>query len=262
MRKLALVLAGLFVATSMLGQSGDKAVKAPTLFYVHEEVAKPGMLMQYDQTSKEFATLLKEQAPPWFHFNVFATTDFHYYYVVPIENYSDIDRINDVFKTIGKKMPERMGDLMRRSGASMDHATEWVVRLREDLSYQPAVRRFPESQNGANRFDFYFLQPGMENEVDRIAGAWKKAFTDKKFGDPFFVMVAEMGPDLPVVIVETFGKSAADLEEASMKNMQALGEQAMKLNMDTMALTRRFETKSAVLRADLSNPWPMPAPMK
>jgi hypothetical protein len=66
------------------------------------------------------------------------------------------------------------------------------------------------------------------------------------------------GIETPVIIVESGGKDAADLQAADAKDQAGLGEAFQKLIGRALAITRRFETRNGMLRNDVAVP-PAPA---
>lgn len=253
MRKVALaLLVSLFLPGIVAAQN------APTMYYVHEEIARPSMLGPYEATTKEFGAMMRANNQA-LYFNAFSTSDFHYYFVSPIRNFADVDRMLAVFPAVAQKEGAKFADLMRRNGATLEYTNEWVVRQRDDLSYMPAQPRVPFETARAHRFDFYFLQPGTEMNVEAIAKAWQSAMKAKELKNGFVVYEAVMGPELPAVIVHGWGNSPADIATADMQDMEKLGDQFMALTAQTFAGVRRFETKYAMSREDLSNLPPSPA---
>jgi hypothetical protein len=263
MRRNALLLSVcLVVSIPAFAQQASMSVPAPQLFYVHEEIAKPSMLAPYEQTTKEFGAMMRDNTQPPFVFDAYSTDDFHYYFVLPMKSFADIDATQRALASVAQKMPEKFGDLMRRGGATMDHSNEWIVRLRPDLSYWPDQPRVKAMDARSMRLDFYYLQPGTEVEVDGIAKAWISAQTEKKITNGYNLYEAVMGADLPLVIVQFFGSSDADIANASMQDVQKLGEQGMALNTRTFANVRHFETKYVKDRPDLSTLHPAAAATK
>jgi len=239
--------------------SAQQAPAPPALFYVHEEVAKPSMVAEYEKTTKEFGATLRGANVP-FYFNAVATGDFHYYFVLPMKSFGDVDKIMQMFMV---DLPQKVGkaklsDLMQRGGATMERTNEWLVVRRDDISYQPAKPRLKPDEVAYLQYDYYYVKPGMEEMVDQISNDWKAALVAANINDGFTVYQAVVGGDLPLVVVVTTGKSPADLAAQTAKTMETLGDKAQALNAKTFGIVRRFETKIGHVRPDLSNPAPAP----
>jgi len=144
----------------------------------------------------------------------FSTSDFHYYFILPMTSAGDVDKIMQIFMV---DLPRKVGaakvaDVMRRGGATMEKTHEWIVMRRDDISYMPAKPRLKPEEMEYVRYDFYYIKPGMEMEVDAIANDWKAALIAANINDGFTVYQPMVGGDLPLIVVTTGGKSAADLE--------------------------------------------------
>ena len=255
MRRLSLALSLFLLAGALAAQQVPMAM--PPMFYVHEEVAKPSMIGEYEKVSKEFGAMMRGAGIP-FYFDAFSTSDFHYYFILPMTSAGDVDKIMQIFMV---DLPRKVGaakvaDVMRRGGATMEKTHEWIVMRRDDISYMPAKPRLKPEEMEYVRYDFYYIKPGMEMEVDAIANDWKAALIAANINDGFTVYQPMVGGDLPLVVVTTGGKSAADLEMQQAKMLEALGEKGRALNEKTFAVVRRFETKIGRVRPDLSNPAP------
>lgn len=230
---------------------------APALLYIHEEVAAPSKIADYERTTKEFGAMMRG-AGVAFHYEAFSTEDFHYYFVMPMKSAGDVDKIMQLFmaelpQKVGK---EKMTDLMRRSGATMHKTNEWIVLRRDDLSYVPAKPRLKPEEIKAHRWEFYYLKPGMEDLVDQIAAEWKAASAAAQSGDAWTLFQSVVGGDLPLVVVAAGGKDIADVAARNQEFMASLGEKGQALIARTFQIVRKYEVKYGWSRPDLSNPAP------
>lgn len=255
MRRLSLYLLLILCATALVAQA--PAPTPPALLYIHEEIAKPSMVADFEKTTKEFVAMLRGANIP-FYFDVLSTDDFHYYFVLPMKSFGDIDKIMQTFMVDlpQKVTKEKLSDLMRRSGATMEMSSEWVVVRRDDISYAPAKPRLKPEEATYVQLDFYYVKPGMEEMVDKISNDWKAALSAANINDGFTVYQAVMGGDLPLVVVSNTGKNPGDLAMQMGKNMETLGDKGRGLSARTFDVVRRFETKRGRPRPDLSNPAP------
>jgi hypothetical protein len=258
MRRSCLALFLVLSAAALAAQQAP-APEPPPLLYVHEEIAKPSMIADYERISKELGAAMRGANIP-FHYDAVSTDDFHYYFVLPMKSFGDVDKIMQTFmvdlpQKVGK---EKVSDLMRRGGATMEMTREWILVRRDDISYSPAKPRLNVEEATHFQYDFYYLKPGMEDMVDQISNEWKAALQAANINDGFTVYQAAVGGDLPLVVVVNRGRSAADLATQTARNMETLGEKGRTLLGKTFSTVRKFETKIGRLRPDLSNPAPRP----
>src|SRR6185436_18892978 len=116
----------------------------PKYVVLHQELAKPSMVQQYEATSKEFVALVKKNKAlmPHFGFECIQGSDFTYTYVAPIKSMADVDAINAEFGALAQA-PE--------------------------LSYVPAQPRLKPEETTYRHVDLYFVRPGAEPEADAVS---------------------------------------------------------------------------------------------
>lgn len=230
------------------------------MFLIHEEIAKPAMLGQYETVTKELVSSLAEKKADTSAFGVttYMTTDFHYLYVLPLENWGKMEGIQKSWMALGDVIGKaKAADIMRRGNGSMSSYSEFVALYRPDLSYMPATPRLKQSEGSYVRWSFYYLDPEHAEESEQIARDYSALFKAKNIPDGFNIYQVISGNDLPLLVVSVHGKSAADLAQAEEKNNATLGKDVFPLAARAMGITRRYETKDGMYRPDLSYPNPM-----
>jgi hypothetical protein len=250
---LPLVAGFAFVASAALGQYPSQ----PEMLYVHHEVVHPSKVMEHEAATREFAAAVKahSDAEHKFNYTAIATTEFDYYYVLPMKSFAGIDALNAFFAHLSSKMgKEKFDALMAKGSATLDHTAEVVAMRRPDLSYIPKTPRLKPEEVKFIRYEFYYVSPGTESKVEAISKEWAALFERHNVSDGFTLYQVLMGDDLPLVVVTVEGTSPADLETQNAKILETLGKEGTDLMQRTLALTRRFETKVGQIRLDLSNP--------
>lgn len=259
MKRALTSLSLLFLASSVCAQMATPP--RPELYLIHEEIAKPSMVMQYESVTRELLNTLAEKNadPKIMSMNLFTTTDLHYVYVVPISSFAGIDAINQQFMNVAQAAgKDRWADLMNRGNATMSSYNEFVVMKRPDLSYVPATPRVKQSDVRFAHWAFYYLDASKPMDgVEQIAKDYVALFRSKNVPDPFTVYVASSGNDLPLLVVSVPAKSAADYYTEDERVAAMLGADVRPLQARALANTRRYEVKDATLRPELS--YPMPA---
>lgn len=247
--RLLSALALLAGAPLALGQQ-----QAPAYFVVHQEVAKPTMVAQYEATSKEFVALVKahKDKMPHFRFNAYVSPDFTYTYVVAMPNIATMDAINAEFGALAQAAGASFMDINRRGGAATDHVRESIVALAPELSYRPAQPRLKPEEIRYVHYDFYYVLPGREPDADALSADYLKLFRDKGIANGYNVYKTVMGPEMPLYVVAIGAKDAGDFHAENAKTQAQLGAEGQTLAGRAMGLTRRFDQRSAVPRPDLS----------
>ncbi|GAC1437900.1 MAG: hypothetical protein NVSMB68_09760 [Thermoanaerobaculia bacterium] len=232
----------------------------PELFLIHEEVAKPSMLGQYESVTRELLNLFAEKHadPKVFGMNNYMTTDFHYLFVVPIANWAALDTFQQSWMALGQAVgKDRWSDLMNRGNAAMSSYNEFVVAKRSDLSYMPATPRLKQSEVGFVRWAFYYIDASKPMEdVEQVAKDYAALFRSKNVPDPFTVYQAMNGSDLPLLIVAIPARDAADFWAEDQRVNSMVGADVRPLQVRAMRNTRRYELRDGTVRRDLSYPPP------
>lgn len=226
----------------------------PRLWWVHEERAKPNMIAQYEAASKDFTKMVSDnrKALPTLSYTAFQTRDFSYKFVVPIETMAGADTIFAGFEALAKAAPERQMDVARRGGAATESMADSIVEERPDLSYRPAQPRLKAEEAGYTNVDYYYLLPGREMEVDALAKEFAALWKAKGIQTPWTLYKAVTGDDLPMILVRTDAKDAADYYTQDAKDVAMAGAEGQALFQKAFAISRRVEHRSGMVRRDLS----------
>jgi hypothetical protein len=190
---------------------------------------------------------------PHFSFNCLASPDFTYTFVAPIPNMAGMDAINADFGALAQAAGASFADLNKRGGAATEYIKEWIIQLVPELSYSPAE---PRAQGAPRYFHYgiYYVIPGREPEAEAVGAEYVKLFKAKAVKNGYNVYKVVMGPELPAYIVSVGAADAAEYHADDAKLAALLGTEFQALGARTIALTRRFETREAVARPDLSVP--------
>lgn len=232
----------------------------PQLYWIHEEIARPSMLAQYETVTREILTAFTEKKadPKVFGMQLFTTNDFHYVYVVPISSWGAMDSWDANWKAIGDSIgKEKWKDLMTRGNSAMASYNDFIVMRRDDLSYAPATPRLKTDEHRYFRWEFYYLDPARAEESEQLAKDYAALFKAKNIGDPFTIFMAVSGHDLPLLIVAVPGKSEADFAAEDDRVNATLGNDVRPLQQRALAITRKFEVKEGTFRPELSYPMPV-----
>jgi hypothetical protein len=250
MKRLALA------ALVLLGSLSALAVEPkPALYVIHEEVANPSMIPQYEAATRDLVKAIadKKTDDPAFRFNTFMTGDMHYVYVLPIANYGAMDAMNTAWMNAAQTFgAERWGDIMRRNASAITSYNEFVVMSRPDLSYMPDNARVKLNEAPYIRWQFYYLRPGTEEQAAQIAKDYASLFRSKNIADGFMIYMAQTGQDLPLLVAAIPAKSPADFAMADEKNTATLGDPLKALQMRALGISRRVEVREGWARPDLS----------
>jgi len=196
MRKLTmfslLLLCGLFLITP---PSFSQEMK-DQLFSVREEVAKVDMWDKYESTSKEWIKMMTEAGLDLPYMWASQRDDGHYYYLIPIDSYADIDKFPEIFGAAIEKIgKDKWSKFMVENEGSMVTHKDFIVKRSAKYSYWPKEPRL--KQEDANFTHWMFFHYKLENrkEVMSILAEWKKLYEDKNIKNGYTIWLIEMGED-------------------------------------------------------------------
>jgi hypothetical protein len=251
MKRPILFLAGLLAAETAFAQAPQGHY-----FAVHQELAKPYMIKEYEATSKEFVAMVKANKAkmPHFSFDCIVGRDFLYTYIAPMPNLAGLDGINADFGALAQSAGAAFADLMKRGGATTEVMRDGVVQLVPELSYQPAQPRLQPSEAKYRHYDIYYVLPGRETEADAVAAEYVKLFKAKNVTTGYNLFKGVLGHELPMVLVAIGAKDPVDFHTEDAKVEALLGAEGKALQAKAASLCRRFESRDGWMRPDLSVP--------
>jgi hypothetical protein len=228
----------------------------PQYFVLHQELAKPSQVTQYEAVSKEFVALVKKHKAlmPHFSFDCIQSPDFTYNYVSPIKGMADLDSIIAEFGALAKAAGAAFADLNKRGGEATEYIKESILVSAPELSYVPAQPRLKPEEAVYRHYDLYYLRPGTEPEADALGAEFVKLFKAKNVPDGYTLFKVVMGPEMPLYVVSVWARDAADYETTNAKLQTTLGPEGQALFARAFKLTRRYETREGRVRPDLSVP--------
>jgi len=244
----------LCLAVLLLALPTALAAQAPRFFVMHQEIAKPSMLKQYEDTTKEFTAAVHRhhELSPAFSFTAVAGDDNLYTYVTPIKSMTDIESIYAGFGALAQAEGAKWGDLMKRAGETMEYARESIVMEDPSLSYTPEKPRLKLEEQAYVHVKLFYLKPGYETEADDVARQLANLFRQKKVELGYRLFKVVLGPEMPLLIVVIGAKDPVDYATADKEHLEVLGDEGQALFQRVFALTRRFEQHGGWVRPDLS----------
>lgn len=248
---LQLILAGILLFSfSSIKYAQDKGMK-DQLFYVHEEVAKVSMIDQYEKTNMQFFDLFKKNNLDVPGIYTAQGDDYHYYFLIPIDNYAGIDKISEAFNSFFKAVNgDSFQKLSDENNAAISYTHDFVLRRSAELSYYGK----DTSMDSGKKFihwDFYTFKPGTMQKVTELAKKFKELYTSKGIENRYTVWFADMGENNNLVIVSHIAKDAASYYSESKAENEKLGEEGEALWKQMVQLLAKFDHRNGMRRDDL-----------
>jgi hypothetical protein len=241
------IFAVLILASSTIAQDSTR------LFAIHEDVVIPAMSEKFENATKDFMKALKQNG---FDFSIRSsqTDDYHYLFLTPLKNYGDLDKMNESFDKVIKKMG--MGNwrkMMSGFDGVYEYHRDFTAKLDEDLSYKPKNPRLKIDEASFLHWDFYNFYEDNGSKIDKLGKDFKALYNTKEIPNGYDVWMTDIGDPYSTVIVVSWAKDAVDFYTESKKDNEMLGDAANKIwKEEAMPILKHFEHKNGKIRRDLS----------
>lgn len=250
------VCVGLLLSLNSFAQ--DQMPKGQ-LLAIHQDIVMPSKVAEYEKAVKTLAEKFAEHKMTSMPYTAANSEDFTYMFIMPVENYAGLDKMETSFNDLKTKMgEEEFMALMNQFNGTYESSKAYLVKFHPELSYNPEYGS--ETSQGLNfrRWDYYYVKSGMEQQAIEIANAWKDLYGKHKVTQGYRLYMGDWGTEMPLIIVTQPAMNAAEYYATSQKLMDKFGEEGKQLMQKTMSVVRKFETKNGAMRPDLSY---MPTPV-
>jgi hypothetical protein len=250
-----IVLAAAVLATLWsAGLAAQEAPKEPEFVVVYIDAVKPSMVKEYESSVKDMVALLTAEKAdsPAFDYWAFSGHDMTYSYVTPMNSFGAMDSMHGEWVQLYKGPDkDKWKALDERMSRALESSTRLIAMHVNSASYMPKEPRFKMQEAPYRWYDYFYVMPGKEGEFIKLAKALGEAAAKGGFNDPWNVYQIIVGEGMPLFVVVSPAKDAADYEQSEKNFMKAIGEEGKKLIDGIMGVTRRYESRTDWYRADL-----------
>lgn len=248
--KLAYMFAGVMFICSQLLIAQE--VPKDQLFLVREEVARVDMWDQYESTSKQWVEMMTNGGLDLPYVRASQRDDGHYYYLIPINNYADIDRLPGIFGTaIEKSGKDKWAEFMVENEGSMVTHRDYVVRWSAEYSYVPKEPRLKMEDVKFIHWMYFHFKLENRQELLEILKEWKKLYGDKNIKNGYSVWIVELGLDNNMMVLTEGFKDGADFYTSQKEDNALMEAEANALWAKMAPLVTSIDNKYGYPRPDL-----------
>ena len=237
-----LLLAGLLLLPAFtLAQDEPK----DQLYWIREEVAKINMLQQYEETSKQWVDLMTQGGLDLPYVRASQRNDAHYYYLIPLSNYAEIDKFSSIFgSAINKIGKEKWEEFIKANEGSMETHRDFIAKWSAKYSYVPKEPRTKQGEVGFIHWIFFKYKLEKRQEVLDVLAEWKALYEKNNIPDGWDIWLVEVGLDNNMMALTEGAKDAASFYAAMKENSDKLKEEEQKLwakfSVNVLSIDEKF----------------------
>ena len=242
------LLAGL--ASAARAESHEEAPPAPTFMYVWtDHVAVVHAAAYESEVKKVMAKMAETEEAKKLQYFALSGQD-GYRYVIPMAELAEFSKKNQEFMAATNAVGGMK--VWDASNKLVDHGSGALIVSRPDLSYAPTAPREAEKSGQFRLHEWWYIRPGHEAEIEEVARKFAALYAEKEIDTGFRIYQAVTGDDLPLYLVTITAANAVDYHTNEARVNESLGEAGQQLIQEAVALARRLERTTAMMRPDLS----------
>ena len=230
--------------------NGQEAEKRYQMLLVIDEVVKPSMQKEYSEAGKKWIAFMKDHEF-LLPVNTYWTGDNHVYWVMPIQNFAEIDKLMEQSNKFIEEFPDDYTAVMDAFKGTSETSRMCVYMM--DYKYSMIAEEEGESEEeNFVFFDIYYCEPGTDVEIIKLWDEWKAFLADKEIVQNWAFYWGMMGTDSPMIVLAASAKNAREFYEENAKMWQALGKEAGTYVQRMMKYVTKQEQKTGWYQKALS----------
>lgn len=223
------------------------------LFLVREEVVKVDQWDKYESTSKQWLEFMTNGGLNLPYISATQRDDGRYYYLIPLNAYSEIDNLSKIFgAAIEKAGPDKYKSLMAENEGSILTHRDYVLRYSSEYSYVPKEPRLKMEDVRFTHFTFFKFKLEKRNELLGVLREWKSLFESENINSGYNIWMVELGLDNDLMILTEYFKDGEDYHKTVKEIESKIKEEEKSLWAKMSLLLTEIEQKYGWIRPDLS----------
>lgn len=222
------------------------------LFMVREEIVKIDAWDKYESTSKDWVEMMTQGGLDFPYVRAAQRDDGHYYYLIPINNYSHIDKFQEVFgSAIEKAGKEKWANFLIENESSIVTHKDYVVKWSAEYSYVPKEPRLKIEDTKFIHWMYFRFKLENRKELLAILKEWKKLYEDKNIKNGYSIWMVELGLDNNMMVLTESFKDGEDFYTSQKEDNTLMEAEASALWAKMSPFIVSIENKYGSPRPDL-----------
>jgi hypothetical protein len=245
-----ILMAALIISSSFIAFAQEEP--KDQLYWIREEVARVDMWQQYEETSKQWVEMMTGAGLDFPYMRASQRDDGHYYYLLPLSSYADIDQFPEKFGSAIEKIgKEKWGEFMKKNESSMVTYKDFIAKWSAKYSYVPKEPRIKQQDAEFLHWVFFTFKLEKRQEVLDVLGEWKALYEKNNIPDGWSTWTIEVGENNNMIAITEFAKDAPSFYAAMEENSEKMKADEEKLWSKFSANVIRLEQKFGKPRPDL-----------
>ena len=191
------------------------------LYWVREEVVKVEKWQQYEETSRQWVEMMTKAGLDFPFMRASQRDDGHYYYLLPLENYAEIDKFGEKFgNAIEKIGKDKWQKFMKKNESSMEYHKDFIAKWSAKHSYVPKKPRIKQEEAKFLHWIFFTFKIEDKQEILDILADWKALYEKNNSPDGWNTWTIELGERNDMMAFTEFAKDGASFY-ANMEDKSA-----------------------------------------
>jgi len=220
----------------------------PEFLFVWEDHVNPGRAVDNEAAlTKTLSVAASIKHPyPWI---TAVRDDMIYYYVTPVADWADVQKLGDAYMKLTTKMGPEM--IRETEGVSeFGEATLWMIR--PDLSYMPDPLLGDPNTQTFRHWTFFYVRPGHEAQFEEYMKKFVEMNKAQKSTLGWQSAAGFFGTDSPVYVAIQFAETESAFWAANEKETEKAGEKVWEVWNETLTHVRKLENVGGQYLPDLS----------
>lgn len=208
--------------------------------YVREDIVKPSLTAAYEASLSDLKVVLTDGKVGDFSYYTHLQDNYHFVHITPLNSLKDIEK--GMIKLLsGKVKMDEFNLVWADLTATLAASRNYVLQYHSELSYDPDNIYWGEN-TPYRRWNYLFLAPGFENNMEKLLKAWKTLYAQKKVTSGFRIFSGVVGVEHPLYIFTTWAEDPLDFQNDLAEATKLLGDEGAALWAETMTYVRDVET--------------------